>query len=100
MGIRTRLDYGTVNSRDKSAGGRDFWNHECRCRGRRVALSHAGNSGPPERSAAAGIRGIHSFNGYPGDSARSVFQHPDSDSLARLETLRKIDARSFEIAVS
>ena len=53
------------------------------------------NAAPPPESAEF-IRSM----GYPGDSARSVFQHPDSDSLARLETLRKIDARSFEIAVS
>ena len=64
---------------------------------RRVALSHAGNRGrlnaalPPE--SAEFIRSM----GNPGDSARSVFQHLDSDSLARLETLFKIDARGFEI---
>jgi hypothetical protein len=94
------LDCGTVNSRDKGAGGRNFWNHECRCSRRRVAASHAGGRGPPECSAAAGIRRAHSFDGHPGGTARPLFQHLDAESLARLETVRKIKGLSLEIAIS
>jgi ABC-type transporter Mla MlaB component len=50
--------------------------------GVQFAVSYAGNRGPAERGAAAGIRGVHSFHGYSDGSARSLLRRLDPEGLA------------------
>ena len=46
------------------------------------------------------IRRVHSFHGHPGGTARPLSRHLDAESLARLETVRRIEIPGFEIALS